>query len=270
MPKRGKNPLTPTWFKLESYSGLLDITNSQLCEEAFYRAYKLVNFCDLSNLVTLLSSGQICLFSEPRSQVFAVQHDFQLPSSQSIKPVSVMSLDALHQLIEKQFPTTIHDEKDKFANGAPSLVQLHANVAALMPQHVTRVLNNIDLGFADEDIISNLKALLPEWRKQLGCPPPRLKKRNNIIKSIIEQSTIPILDLMIWARHNGFHYTDKQLADILYPCDQGDPDNPITDKNISDTHRPNALKLADHDLRDGIRRWCNQGHGTRIVRDELS
>lgn len=264
-----KDRSVPTWFKLESYAVLLEITNNQLCEEAFYRAHKLANFCDLSNLITRLASGQICLFYKPRSPVFAAQHDTQLPSSQSIWPISIMEFDDLHKLIEKQFPTTIMEEKEKFLNGESALVALHASVAAAMPDHATKVLNYIDLDATDEDILSDLKALLPIWREQLSCPQSIPSKRNRIIKKIIEQKLIPMLDLMTWARYNGFQYTDKQLADILYPCEQGDPDNPITEKHISDTHRPNALQLAGHDLRESIRRWCDQGHGSTIVRDEL-
>ena len=264
-----KDRSTPTWFKLESYAVLLEITNSHLCEEAFYRAHKLANFCDLSNLITRLASGQICLFCEPRSPVFAAKYDTQLPSSQSIWPISIMEFDNLHKLIEKQFPTTIMEESEKFVNGESALDALHASVAVAMPHHTTRVLNEIDLDATDEDILADLKALLPIWREQLGCPRLVPSKRYSIIKKIIEQNWIPMLDLMIWARYNGFQYTDKQLADILYPCAQGDPDNPITEKHISDTHRPNALQLAGHGLRESIRRWCDQGHGSTIVRDEL-
>ncbi len=122
--ERTRHP--PTWFKLDSYEILLEVTNNQLCEEAFYRAYKLTHFCDLSNLITRLASGQICLRHEPRSRVFAVQSDAQLPSSQSIRPISIMALSDLHQLIEKPFPTTIQDEKDRFANGEPAFAYSHA------------------------------------------------------------------------------------------------------------------------------------------------
>ena len=266
--ERTRHP--PTWFKLDSYAVLLEVTNNQLCEEAFYRAYKLTHFCDLSNLITRLASGQICLFHEPRNRVLEAQSDAQLPPSQFIRPISIMELDNIHQLIEKQFPATIQDEKDRFANGEPALVNLHASVAAAMPHHVTQVLNNIDLSAADEDILADLKALLPIWREQLGCPQPNQSKRNSIIKNIIEQNIIPMLDLMLWARHKGFQYTDEQLADILYPSHLGNPDNPITAKHISDTRRPNALKFAEHDYQDAIRRWCDQGHGTKIVKHEFS
>ena len=211
--ERTRHP--PTWFKLDSYVVLLEVTNNQLCEEAFYRSYKLTHFCDLSNLITRLASGQICLFHEPRNRVLEAQSDAQLPPSQSIRPISIMELDNIHQLIEKQFPATIQDEKDRFANGEPALVNLHASVAAAMPHHVTQVLNNIDLSAADEDILADLKALLPIWREQLGYPQPNQSKRNSIIKNIIEQNIIPMLDLMLWARHKGFQYTDEQLADIL-------------------------------------------------------
>ncbi len=124
----------------------------------------------------------------------------------------------------------------------------------------------------DAEILAELAQLLPLWRKQLTLPEPTKSEVGTVgpsaIRRIIDYKVIPMLDLMLWAKIEGFEYSAEQLSRILFP------DEIVTAKHMTDTRIPFAKNFANHNYQNMISLWLRQTgrdgklNGDRLVGDE--
>lgn len=127
--------------------------------------------------------------------------------------------------------------------------------------------------YTDKEIIQSLSDLLPVLRERKGIPEPNKSEAGQVgpstIKRIVEYRVIPMLDLVLWAKHKGFKYSTEQLVRVLYP------DDLVMGKQMADTRLPFALGFANYDYQDMANVWLRQIgrdgklNGDRLVRDEL-
>lgn len=95
---------------------------------------------------------------------------------------------------------------------------------------------------SDDDIISDLKKMLPLWREKLKQPGPERQNKigAGIIASIISFKIIPMMDLFIWGAVSGVKLTNAELLEALQPA--GERDSLLTDL---DSFRKTHLALFD-------------------------
>lgn len=127
--------------------------------------------------------------------------------------------------------------------------------------------------YTDKEILQSLSNMLPVLRERKGIPEPIKSEVGQVgpstIKRIFEYRVIPMLDLVLWAKHKGFEYSTEQLARVLFP------DDLVMGKQMADTRLPFALCFANYDYQDMANLWlCQIGrdgklNGDRLVRDEL-
>lgn len=195
-----------------------------------------------------------------------------LAGGNSIWPLDFSSLLMANLWAEKQ---------DIFRPGKPdpggySLIKTEYMLASVSAHSENgRVEAAIDLdGSTDAEILEELRELLPMWRKQLNLPEPAKNECGVVgpstIKRMIEYRVIPMLDLMIWAKINGFEYSAEQLSRVLYP------DVIVSAKHVNDTRKPFAMKFMDENYTDMINLWIKQidrdtgkRNGCRIVKDTI-
>ena len=173
------------------------------------------------------------------------------------------------------------EKQDIFRPGEPgpngySLINTEYMLASVSAHTKNgRIETTIDLdGSTDTEILEELRTLLPMWRKQLNLAEPAKNECGMVgpstIKRIIEYRVIPMFDLMIWAKINGFEYSAEQLSRVLYP------DEIVSAKHVSDTRKPFATKFIDENYVDMINLWIKQNdrdtgkrNGNRPVKDTI-
>ncbi len=196
----------------------------------------------------------------------------RLDGGDSIWPLNFISLQMANFWAEKH---------DIFRPGEPgpdgySLIKTEYMLASVSAHTKNgRIEATIDLdGSTDTEILEELRTLLPMWRKQLNLAEPAKNECGVVgpstIKRIIEYRVIPMLDLMIWAKINGFEYSAEQLSRVLYP------DMIVSAKHVNDTRKPFAMKFIDENYVDMINLWIKQTdrdtgkrNGCRQVKDTI-
>ena len=293
----------PDWFALSNYGGLFNLPNEWLIDEVRARVVWLhdakgddrwlpgVDFWQ-----TVVAAGATVttrvLIDHPGwgyTPVWATREhqagSLQLPLSRSIYPIDWLSVGLLYECGRRR---GIYPGHDELARGSTALGGNLAtigfeSVACHAPFGYTGgIQTSIALeGFTDAEILADLAELLPKWRKQLNQPEPNKKRdettgrkrqsEESVIKRVVEYRIIPMLDLMIWAKLNGFEYSAEQLSRSLYPNEI------VTAKHVSDTHQPFAMKFSDEHYTDMIMLWLRQTdrgtgkrNGERLVKDTIA
>lgn len=300
-----EHPL-PEWFDLTKYNELLGVKNEAIIREVTERTYSLS--CDgctdgyLNGAMQALKEGQILLSpiepiepddeDTPRmrhSEIVSIgPGPFEVKIAQLPEPVpweddipplrggaGVMPIDTFTLAgmygdaktagLIKPAP----DNPDEFTWIKTD--SMLASVSALLELNSLAV--SVFLAEAtDEEIIHDFKELLPIWRDRMGMPEPVKKGAGQVgpftIKRIIEYAVIPMLDLMLWAKSEGFEYSAEQLSRVLFP------EAFVSGKHLTDTRIPFALGFANHDYQDMVSLWLKQTgrdgkqNGERLVRDE--
>lgn len=201
--------------------------------------------------------------------VEAAEDRAKLSGSNSISPTSFFALSNMTGWAEDR---DIFRPGDSGPNGY-TMIKSEYIFASVSAEYANgRVVASIDMeGFTDAEILADIIELLPLWREQLGIPEPAKRESGSVgpsvIKRLIEYRIIPMLDLMTWAKLNGFTYGAEQLARALHPQEM------ITAKHINDTRQPFAMKFIDDHYVDMIYAWLRQTdrdtgkrNGDRLVR----
>ncbi|PDO86702.1 DUF6387 family protein [Kosakonia pseudosacchari] len=98
---------------------------------------------------------------------------------------------------------------------------------------------NVNLAsFTDDELISEFKELLREWREELDIEEPEPNKQRvgiSTIKKIISYRVFPFLDLMLWEMVNQRKISHELAARVLYPLDG---DEIVGGQQIKDSIRP--------------------------------
>lgn len=293
----------PKWFDLAKYDELKDIKNAELYREVCVRTYRMsddgIDDGYLFGAIQALERGEIIL--EPAES--AEQHDEDTLRMRHSEIVSVGPGPFDVMIAPLPEPVPWSDDYPPLPSGAGvmaitpcDLMGLYGNAkeAGLIkpdpdnPEEFTLIKTDsffasvselLDLDTlaisvflrdsTDEEIIQDIKELLPRWRERLGAPEPTKREVGQVgsstIKRIIEYRTIPMLDLMMWAKYKGFEYSAEQLARAIFP------DDLVMGKHMTDTRIPFALAFADYDYQDMVNLWLRQkGRDGKLNRDRLA
>lgn len=127
----------------------------------------------------------------------------------------------------------------------------------------------------DAEVLAEIKQLLPLWRQRATLPEPVKNETGvigpSIIRRIVQYKVIPMVDLMVWAKIQGFQYSAEQLSRVLYPDTEGVM---VTAKQMAETRIPFALGFIDLGYQDLLRLWLSETgpdgkrNGERLVRTE--
>jgi len=104
-----------------------------------------------------------------------------------------------------------------------------------------RVAIDLYLGEAtDAEILSSIKKLLPQWRKELSIPEPDILPRKRMgmktIHKLLINRVLPILDILLWGVVFKKEITNPLLSHIVFP------DDPKDSQAIKETLRPYAME----------------------------
>lgn len=243
----------PQWFNLTDYGFIPCMTNRDLIHEVILRV-KGVN--GISRLY------QAKYIEHELPQVGRL-HDGSAPSD---------FIEAIHYANDLMLY-----REGRFA-GAPILADISRGQAPNeVYEPIKLVKGEIDClinlhSYTDKEILQSLADMLPVLRERKGIPEPAKREIGAIgpstIKRIIEYNVIPMLDLVLWAKHEGFEYSAEQLSRVLFP------EAFVSGKHLTDTRIPFALGFANHDYQDMVSLWLKQTgrdgkqNGERLVRDE--
>lgn len=251
--RSAKEQPLPEWFNLSDYGFIPSMTNRDLVHEVILRV-KGVN--GISRLYQakyieheLPQVGRLHDGSVPADLIEAIKYadDLMLYREGKFSGAPIIA-----DISRGQTPNKVY-EPVKLDNGEiDCLINLHS--------------------YTDKEIIQSLSDMLPVLRERKGIPEPIKNEAGQVgpstIKRIVEYRVIPMLDLMLWAKHEGFKYSVEQLLKELFP------DELIAAKHMTDTRIPFAMAFANPDYQDMVNLWLRQLgrdgklNGDRLVRNE--
>ncbi|EKR1728945.1 TPA_asm: hypothetical protein G4L33_001154 [Salmonella enterica subsp. enterica serovar Madelia] len=139
------------------------------------------------------------------------------------------------------------DQGAYFVNKDGELEELNpqymlATVSKNVPEYFNhRILLDLWLAEAtDNEILSSIKKLLPEWRRELSVPEPDILPRRRMglktIQKLIQNRVLPILDILLWGELNNKEVSNAILSHVVFQ------DDPKDSQVIKETIRPYALE----------------------------
>ncbi len=117
-----------------------------------------------------------------------------------------------------------------------------AAVSKNVPEYMShRILLDLWLAEAtDNEILSSIKKLLPQWRRELSVPEPDILPRRRMglktIQKLIQNRVLPILDVLLWGELYNKEVSNPILSHVIFP------DDPKDSQVIKETIRPHALE----------------------------
>lgn len=165
------------------------------------------------------------------------------------------SKDVDHKGDRKGKPFDISDEevnellKEDITNHG-KLMSYASDPVSLIMEGIALYLS-VDLSVPDEILLSDMKALLPKWRDELGVEAEEIQINNTwsvIRKKIIEYNVLPYIDLHLWSNIKGVSIPGGVLAVSLFP--DGDKEQFA----IAQTIRPFIERLMTYESLEKIKR----------------
>ncbi len=107
----------------------------------------------------------------------------------------------------------------------------------------------ISLKASDNEILGQLKRLMPLYRANLECAEPESLFKKSDLKRIIDFKVIELLDLKIWSKIHNLNITHSVLATALFPDgSKGDTELrrtilPLTEKVLTDRYQDEWLSF---------------------------
>ncbi|WP_207061628.1 DUF6387 family protein [Motiliproteus sp. SC1-56] len=222
----------PSWFDIKNYDALLGLTLQELLEQLEVRGtMRGFLYEEDSIIVKRIRSGNPILptyCSEEAERAFAdsqrarglsYEPTPQLASSRSINPLRFYDLAPASVIARDDEIYKVGDDGLVMnRKRALSNVSLHPD-----PSFESAIWTAIRLdGSSDEEILAELRSLLPSWREQKGTPPPdysvgRLGEAT--FKNIVRYGAIPLLDLMQWEDMSGSKISNAVLARVIFSHD---------------------------------------------------
>lgn len=274
-----KKSYLPEWFKLENYDALYDLTAKEFLVQVHVRTltWSYLNESPSTNNLPAGELSPLWLESVPtgsgviplgfetssKTEMPFVRADGRksLAFTGSIAPISFFNLRGYDNTArKKEIYLSVGQEDyslevDEFESAS---VSLDPDIGGK-----TDVLNHINLEYTDDQILLDLKKLLPMWRQQLNIPEPESRGRigKATFRKLAEYQVIPLFDLMIWAKYTGSRIPAERLSRALYPdsCER------IYDSHqIKVTVKPFALDFLDENYffacrlfleKEGIDSW---------------
>ncbi|GHA07659.1 DUF6387 family protein [Oceanisphaera arctica] len=101
----------------------------------------------------------------------------------------------------------------------------------------------------DEQIVDELRNLLPLWRKQTNTPEPKPERERagfSILTRLVEYQAISMMDLMLWEQAEDVRITNELMARVLFP------DHSRGGQHIAQTNRPFVAEMMKGDQHEGL------------------
>lgn len=273
----------PDWFCLTDYDALLELNWNELYNELLIRSDAYLHpDCAEAFLCGIAHSGPIQAdrrFPDApagpfgRREVFPSSELFpRLSKERSIRPVSTQRLKeaiVTSEDIAGNRKSDLHPYLDAFSS---TEVRLRREGEVSQPQRMTVMADMSLEDTTDDELLSELAALLPRWRSELGIPEPQdrnLRMGEQVLAKIITQRSIPLLDLLIWSKHTGTDISYVVFSRVLFDDNASYYPEPHL---IKKTYIPAARKLvSDEYLRKASIVIRNDSAlGTRKVAEHLA
>lgn len=269
MSKNGSEQL-PNWFNLEHYKALYKgLTPNNLYWEvvarkrlinAYQKAPESFEHSPLIDIWLLITSNKLAASGldffeinvgenkrcsvEVGSMNLDIETPLKLPHSSSIEPLSVVSLIDLTRRLELEINdgwSITRNDQILYLNDGKFLL---ADVNALQICESEELFLKFDLKATDQDLLQQLKDLLPKLRHQGKNKEKRTSFVRGDERKITSQHLLPYLDLTFWSQYCQVPLTAKNIADALFP-QWVDRD----EKFVRDTLKPFSQKcLSEHFL----------------------
>lgn len=272
------------WMNLDIYNRFLDLTIDEIINELEHRIFFLLDLSSKENpdenfkkfqaeFLEDIKSGAILssdLSKRPISSSFdddvedeeisdllfrihgrtimSKDHDQhpqeeELAKGEALSPFTLADLVSYH----RHFRLTKHiDEIDNIPVVNAGRIFSSVNAVEDGSEYFyDEIVVNVNLSsFTDDELLSEFKELLKQWRKQLGInEPEQYKQRVGIstIKKIYSYRVFPFLDLMLWESVNQRKISNELIARVLYPLDG---DEVVGGQQIKDSVRPFVEKIV--------------------------
>lgn len=261
-----------SWFKLSNYDVLQEITVNDLKREVIARLEMAEhNFAveiDESDWMyrqihldneTKILSGQPLLASQRDKPAPVYGKDYPLrqavenplaDAKRHIRHMTVFDVAKYaHRLSDIKILTRVGP------NDSGALSPKSANVGQWRLTDIEKLNSYTPLylelnlrALTDEEVIEHMKRMLPEWRRTHDLPEPQARASRfgiSTIKKLINFQTIPMLDLLFWAKRENVKISYEMLARLLHP----DSSESIRGgSNIKDTDKPFADKVLNREF----------------------
>ena len=208
----------PKWFKLENYKKFADLDDDMFITQIIVRRND-----ELTSIYTSdgyfenrLSNGVYPLKTPDCPHKKILVDSKRLSSGRIFQPISCLSLESINENVEGAIE---HDRNDMYS---------HIDAIVDYPFFDGDIHCAIRLDTQDDLIISELKKLLPQWRKQLGIEleSERIKTSWDIVRNkILSYQAIALRDLLMWQKATGNQITNGVLTVSLYPEGEYDSTN---------------------------------------------
>lgn len=252
----GKKNVLPDWFDLAEYSEITQLKLSKLLDLIDDRVYLLRD-----------NAETIRLFNRPL-----------VDEEQMLREISENGLLAWHQVDRTDYiknlvnddpnifpehivnPLIFSDIEYLFVNMKSANVDLHVDTdvkdgditfpirfdAHLSGQMLSEYTSDLYCSlafehFTDDEILAELKRLLPLLRARFGIVEPKQNSQKRIgistVKNILNYRVLAFLDLKVWSMVSNCQFTNEFLARVLFPepLENGDF---VSGKNIAETRGP--------------------------------
>lgn len=252
MKKTEITKLLNTWFRLENYNGLSELTLEELRRETYNR---MIMFRTAFAPLSLSFSPDIDELAKNTEEAIFSGHP--LVSHLRLPEHAIASDD--HVQLLNMTDLNYWDRRTRRGNTFPRDergVLILTNENAKTP--VSECLNSgrggmmyvkFDLSdSSDEEIIESMKAILPRWRKLYRMKDDKIGSFRfgiSTIRKLIDYRIIPLLDLMFWEKMADINLTFSYIERVLYP----DNDEYVRESpQIKDTDKPLALRTLDKEF----------------------
>ncbi|MEQ5286386.1 DUF6387 family protein [Providencia huaxiensis] len=259
MTKATKKDLS--WFSLDNYAFLEDLTLENLIEELILRnfLFTLIEDYESSDYDEYEIKFERIFNGDPNitisnqeereadevieyvnSQIPSLRNLYgelpSLPSKNGVSPITFSELTMYsYAAIEQGFFKI--DEEDTYIKSNAMLASVTGNLDCFNNLVLTWI--NLD-DATDDEIITSLTQLLPLWREELSLPEQEHVSQKRIgiktLHKLISNRVIPILDLLLWEKMNGKNVTNPMISLLVFN------DDPKDTQAIKESIKPFALE----------------------------
>jgi hypothetical protein len=218
----------PTWFKLKNYDSISLLNDDELTEQISYRKFLLRcvkhGFTTESDFTHISSKAEWSLIKNGIAivtEVFKLKDDDELlpdlPWTSAVKPLKALNaIGFTHELIKDD---RLVANKEKFNPLDYDAYSEYFDLVDLNKNHVhAHMVINLKEN-TDKTILSDIKKLLPHWRKvlEINEPTENIYSKPSHFKKIIDYKIIPLLDLKIWSLLENKNIPHRVLTVSIYP-----------------------------------------------------
>lgn len=242
MRRINKKSELPTWFDINRYSVLHELTDNELIDQLIVRRDSrdrdfnfLMSLCDelrslianeyqkiFENVIRVLDTSTFHMEKAKRKKY----SNLQMTGVGGIDPLRLIDVMHLHKKAEMYIS---ENEISRSLRGQKRAV------SKTIVDNDTLMLN-IDMTWPDEVLIQDFKTLLPIWRKELdyevGNDINIISSWGVIKKKILDYKVILLLDLQDWASVFNVNITNRVMAQALFT------DGEYDSTNLSQTIKP--------------------------------